>query len=391
MSLMRRPKHVFTAISFAVAILIGALIPFFSKVVKEIPAISLSLGQVALVFLFTLAAFPRASYKQIIKLSINYLVFIGACFALLSFMPFPAETKLFAFNANASSFNSAVAVNLVCFLFLNLVSFIFMNLGFYVYPDSKTKDSSNIEETETVPVEEPMAISPETNFSQELLHMQEQQYEESFAESTIEQPMNQQPSYYEEAPMHYEAPAQSYAPENNMAATENLEGMINSQTFIEDPFENLAQTQSKVQQGKQYIDELKNEVESLFSLYVTEDDEESRGHDQNEKLEILENTLLNNLDLNVQEALCVDKDGNILEDTVFHWNSVPKEQLLRIFNEHKEFCKNLRTGKLCQLLINDSGSWFMIARYRGNYLILKTAAPDPLPLLNTSFKVFKAV
>jgi hypothetical protein len=101
--------------------------------------------------------------------------------------------------------------------------------------------------------------------------------------------------------------------------------------------------------------------------------------------------LLDNINEDITGAMCIDKDGAMLHDTVFNWVGYPKETLLGFFQRDNQISKELGTGALCQKLFKDSQHWYIIAKFRGNYLILQTEREDPRPLLETSYKVFKAL
>lgn len=135
--------------------------------------------------------------------------------------------------------------------------------------------------------------------------------------------------------------------------------------------------------------ELKKEVNSLFDLYLKE--YESGDKEENIKLQNFEAALLENISNDITGAVCVDKNGLILKDTVFTWSGYPKESLIEMFKRDNHISSELGTGILCQKLFIDNGVWYVIAKFRGNYLIMQTDRKDPSPLLETTYKVFKAL
>ncbi len=278
-----------------VTLFLGAPIPFFSQIVKEIPLISLFLGEVSLIFLVILASFPKAGIKDIIQIGCYYLFFISTCFAVLSFIPVEIKYKLFAFDEFEGAIPNLVSINIVGLIILNTVACLFFGMELSrKLPPSATKER----ELETVDLQ---------------------------------------------------------AEAEKIRASEVV----------------------------------KQEVNSLFDLYLK--DYKLGKLEDNDKLENLERALLENIDNDISGAICVDKDHKMLEDTVFTWSGYPKETLLEVFNAQSQNSKDLGTGRLCQILFQDNNNWYMVAKYRGNYLMLQTEKADPSPLLETSYRVFKAV
>lgn len=131
--------------------------------------------------------------------------------------------------------------------------------------------------------------------------------------------------------------------------------------------------------------ELRDEVQNLFSDYLPEAPE-AEG-----KLNHVEEVLVQNLAPVVEEALCMDEHGNILNNSVFRWQSTEPSELIELFDKHNLSSQQLSTGRLCQMLINSENHWYMIARYRNNFLALKTSAEEPEALLETTFNVFRSL
>lgn len=135
--------------------------------------------------------------------------------------------------------------------------------------------------------------------------------------------------------------------------------------------------------------ELKKDVNSLFDLYLKE--YENGQFEENLKLENIEKVLLENITSNISGAMCIDKDGTMLHDTIFTWSGYPKEALIEMFRRDNQVSKELGTGALCQKLFQDKSNWYMVAKFRGNYLVLQSEQKDPASLLETSYRVFKAL
>ncbi len=289
-----RLRFLFNAL--LITLFLGAPIPFFSQIVKEIPIISLILGEVSLIFLVILASFPKAGIKDIIKIGCYYMFFIGVCFALLSFIPVEAKYKLFAFDEFEGVMPNLVSINLIGLIILNTVACLFFG----------------------------------------------------------------------------------------MELSRKVPASMNKNRHVEQ----LVDVQAEAQKIKA-SEEIKQEVNSLFDLYLK--DYKLGKLEENDKLENLERALLENMDSDISGAMCVDKEGKLLEDTVFAWSGYPKESLLEVFNAQSQNSKDLGTGRLCQVLFQDSNNWYIVAKFRGNYLMLQTEKPDPAPLLETSYRVFKAV
>lgn len=289
--------------SLLITLFLTAPIPFFSQIIKDIPLISLFLGEVSLIFLVVLASFPKAGIREIIKIGCYYLVFISICYALLSFIPVEPRFKLFSFQELSGGIPNLVSVNIIGIVILNTIACLFfgMELSRKVLPGSK------------------------------------QYQQQSMREKSI----------------------------SERVSTEQ------------------AIKASKIKTS------MKQEVSSLFDLYLK--DYELGKFEKNERLENIESALLDNIDMDISGAMCVDKEGNVLHDSVFSWSGYPKEALLEAFKAQNENSKQLGTGSLCQMLFKDEGHWYIVAKYRGNYLILQTEKEEPSPLLETSYRVFKAL
>jgi hypothetical protein len=276
-----------------------APLPFFTGIIKEVPLISLIFGEISLIFLVVLASLPRAGIGEIIRVGIQYLIFIGICFPILSFLPFESQFKLFHFGVIDGMMPNLVSVNIVGLIILNTLVFLFFGLELNrKQPIKKFKTS---DERELANITKLAEQREETEFKKEL----------------------------------------------------------------------------------------KKEVNSLFEIYLK--DYELGTLENNEKLENIEKALLENIGENITGAMCVDKDGNVLNNSVFHWSGYPKEKLLECFNENNKSSVELGTGALCQMIYKDTSHWYIIAKYRGNYLILQSEASSPSNLLETCYRVFRSL
>ncbi len=145
----------------------------------------------------------------------------------------------------------------------------------------------------------------------------------------------------------------------------------------------------KAVKSKEMASELKSEVNEIFDIYLERFHEEEHNVDQ--KLEKLENALVKAINPKIAAALCLNEDFEKLEDTVFHWEGIEKENLSTLFQDFDKISTESGTGKLCQCLINMNETWYMIAQYRGMYLVLKSRENEFSNLLDVSYKVFKTL
>ena len=299
MDINKKVRISFLIQALLITLVLVAPLPFFTRIVKDIPLVSLLLGEVSLIFLVVLASFPKAGIKDILRIGSQYLFFIGACFAILSFIPLESKFKLFSFGEMAGMIPNLVSVNIIGIVILNTIACLFF--GMELNRKEPTRRFKSAEEREMA----------------QLAHLTEERQETEFKR------------------------------------------------------------------------EMKKEVNSLFDIYLK--DYELGEIENNEKLENIENILLENIDESITGAMCIDKDGNMLHNSVFHWSGYPKEKLLECFEENNQSSKTLGTGALCQMLYKDNNHWYIIAKYRGNYLILQSETTSPGNLLGTCYRVFKAL
>ncbi len=342
-----------------------AFIPAFWH--RSLPVLSLCTAQLALVFMFVLLAFPKANYVSLMRMSRYYISFLVINFSLLTFMPIP--NKLFSFGEITDTvawlpfpFPELVSTNISGLIIINILSFLFLA----ILPQETAKpvtDSNKNPSPSNINIEEDLIIKAPNDL--------EYVGEISKANtSEIKVPeANQQVSVLEEISEPITQTAQTLSAEQ-IAFLEQI-GAANSETS----------PQTKTEESLAPIHKTE---ESLASVYKQEP--ESESSDKN-KLEQLEQSLLNNIDFKIDEALCMNLKGQSLEDTVFHWRSAEKSQLLDIFYAFDDFSKQNQTGELCQLVFKQANDWYMISKYQGSFLILKSSAPKPAAVLETTYRV----
>lgn len=305
MDASKKLRIAFLVNALIITVLLVAPIPFFTRIVKEVPLVSLILAEFSLVFLVVLASFPKAGIKDIARLAIQYLVFIGICFSLLSFLPIDSKFKLFHFGiqeleeGGVEVVPNLVHVNIIGVIILNTIAFLFF--GTELNRKEPKRKFRNKDEREADNLEE--------------IQIQKEEL--------------------------------------------------------------------------QFKNELKKDVDSLFNLYLNEFE---RGQiEVNEKLENIESALLDNIDMDISGAMCIDKQGRVLHDSIFHWDGYKKEEILETFVNNSSSSHELGTGALCQMMLKDKRHWYMVAKFRGAFLLLQAETADPSVLMSTSFRVIKAI
>lgn len=136
--------------------------------------------------------------------------------------------------------------------------------------------------------------------------------------------------------------------------------------------------------------ELKEEVNEIFDVYLDQFSDKAYTN-TNEKLSTLEEALLKYINPDVTAALCLDDDFKSLEKSLFFWDESNKEELIAVFKQSNQASTAIGAGKVCQALVSSAFSWYLIAEFKGNYLILKSRTKDFSPLLDTAHKVFKHI
>lgn len=142
----------------------------------------------------------------------------------------------------------------------------------------------------------------------------------------------------------------------------------------------------------EYIEEetdYKEDLSTLFDIYL--DDYENNQNQVEKKIGNMERILLDNLKDGVTGAMCLDANGEELHDPVFHWEGFNKYDLIELFKSNDDLCINLNEGSLCQMLFCDNEHWYLVAKYRGNYLLLQTDEEKPDTLIENSFYLVQAI
>jgi hypothetical protein len=160
-----------------------------------------------------------------------------------------------------------------------------------------------------------------------------------------------------------------------------------SNLIAEIPEEQLKNKQQALK-SRRMANELKDEVSEIFDVYLEQFSQKSYSN-TNAKLSTLEEALLKYINKDITAALCLDDNFTSLEKSVFFWDESDKDELISIFKKSSEASKAIGTGKVCQALISSGAVWYLIAEFKGNYLLLKSRAKDYAPLLDTAYKVFK--
>lgn len=133
----------------------------------------------------------------------------------------------------------------------------------------------------------------------------------------------------------------------------------------------------------------KENLSSLFDIYL--DDYENNPNKIQQKLGNMESILLNNLKEGVTGAMCLNPDGEELHDQIFHWQGFNKYELIELYKANDKLSANLNEGALCQMLFSDQTHWYLVAKYRGNYLLLQTDESRPDSLIENSFYLVQAI
>lgn len=133
----------------------------------------------------------------------------------------------------------------------------------------------------------------------------------------------------------------------------------------------------------------KENINSLFDIYL--DDYENNPNKIQQKLGNMESILLNNLKEGITGAMCLDPHGEELHDQIFHWQGFDKYELIELYKTNDKLSANLNEGGLCQMLFSDQNLWYLVAKYRGNYLLLQTDEAKPDSLIENSFYLVQAI
>lgn len=133
----------------------------------------------------------------------------------------------------------------------------------------------------------------------------------------------------------------------------------------------------------------KENLSSLFDIYL--DDYENDQNQVQKKISNMEQVLMENLKEGVTGAMCLNENGEELHDPVFHWEGFNKYDLIDLYKSNDDLSANLDEGSLCQMLFSDNSHWYLVAKYRGNYLLLQTDETKPDTLIENSFYLVQAI
>ncbi len=373
-------RLVITIICAGIASAISAFVPVFFDITKSLPVLSLCLAQLALVFIFVLLAFPKANYQGLMRMSRYYISFLVINFSALTFLPVPH--KLFSFGEITDTvtwmpfpFPELVSANVTSLITINVLSFLFLAILPQETPESVRIPEGRMKAAGPVSIEDDLII----HAPNDLEYVGELS---KSAEIKVPQPNTtaEQVGILEEV----------------LAARKAEAEPVPAETLSDDQLAFLAQIGAVEETASvlspvaapSFFDAAPATTETLGSVYASETNEAPASR---ERLEHLEQTLLNNIDFKIDEALCINTDGEGLEDTIFHWHSGDKAQILKIFETYNKFVSSTEMGELCQLAFKYGRDWYMISKYQGSYLVLKTAHTDPAPVLETTYRVLTAV
>ncbi len=381
-------RLVITIICATVAAAISAFVPVFFNITKSLPVLSLCLAQLALVFIFVLLAFPKAHYQGLMRMSRYYISFLVINFSVLTFFPVPH--KLFSFGEITDTvtwmpflFPELVSANVTSLITINVLSFLFLAILPQESPEGARVPQGRMPAAGPVTIEDDLIIHAPSDL----------EYVGDVSQSEFkipEQTKAEQVGVLEEVLAARAAEKESVTPtaatlspeqiaflEQIGAAEEMPEAMPWAQANqVLEPF-------SPMTPQVQY-----SSADTLGSVYMGE---ASDLPATNEKLAHLEQTLLNNIDFKIEEALVINTNGEGLEDTIFHWHSGDKARILKLFERFDKYAQNTELGGLCQLAFKQGRDWYMISKYQGSYLVLKTSHPEPAPVLETTYRVLTAV
>ncbi|MDD9898769.1 MAG: hypothetical protein OXU45_07205 [Candidatus Melainabacteria bacterium] len=151
----------------------------------------------------------------------------------------------------------------------------------------------------------------------------------------------------------------------------------------------LSHGESHKQAHDQKYEVMNKAEESFYEMSIREFEEVKEQAVKPTKMNAIERALLEHIHPAVSCAICVDKTGASLTSTFFEWNGLPQEILINSFYEHNELAEAYGDSKLAQLLLRDGEHWYLVAKYRGNYLLLQTGDTNIKPLIDTSYRVIK--
>jgi len=66
-----------------------------------------------------------------------------------------------------------------------------------------------------------------------------------------------------------------------------------------------------------------------------------------------------------------------------------KDDLMAIFSSHQDLITKMDSGILCQMLFAQGEHWYLIAKFKSQYIIMRSCQSEPSSLLDTGYKVLK--
>ncbi len=397
-------RLIVTIFCAAISSAIAAFAPGLFNITKSLPVLSLCTAQLALVFIFILLAFPKAGYPELMRLSRYYVAFLVLNFSALTFFSVPH--KLFAFGEIVDTvtwlpfpFPELVSTNVTSLITINILSFLYLAILPQKPSDTVKVPEGHMPSSKPVNIEEDLIIHapndlefvgdiskasevkiPEITKAEQVGVLEEvlaARSSERQSTSTAEETLSpEQIAFLEQIGANAEL-----SPEQNdflqqISTTTNLSSEQND--FLQQIGASTAPAPTSSGQ-KTYDQDPK-----LSSVYASGQEYEAATK---EKLEQLEQALLNNIDFKIDEALCINTNGQSLEETMFHWHSADKQSLMQVFKRFDDYAQKTEMGALCQLAFKQGKSWYMISKYQGSYLVLKTSHTDPSPVLETTYRV----
>lgn len=186
--------------------------------------------------------------------------------------------------------------------------------------------------------------------------------------------------------------AEAQSPVDDEGSTLQYQREFNQEQELQNQILNNSQ-ESLQEEAEDFLDQeepnYKENLSSLFDIYL--DDYDNNQNQVEKKIGNMEKVLLDNLKDGVTGAMCLDANGEELHDPVFHWEGFNKFDLIDLYKSNDDLSANLDEGSLCQMLFSDNDHWYLVAKYRGNYLLLQTDDSKPDSLIENSFYLVQAI
>ena len=317
----------FLLIAFLLCNLIVLPFNFFIPLKLTVPFWSFYLLETSFVFVVLFIAFPKIEIRSLIKISVVFLLFISLCFFIQGFLPFAPEHKILSFYINEVQNSLKIVINLVGVIVLHLASCFLFASELF------------------------RKVAPQD---------QTLQYKK-------EEPINQsldQDIMLSDIPNFHNTEEQQVAPQEKLSTKDYI---------------------SHLNEDSDY----KESLNSLFDIYL--EDYENNLSQEEQDLGNMETILIENLKQGITGAMCLNSQGEELHDPVFRWEGFGKFDLMELFQSNDNLSANLNEGSLCQMIFSDKTHWYLIAKYRGNYLLLQTTEKAPDKLIENSFYLVQAI